>query len=310
MADLIGSNQLVTDLASLDRLRKGAQQNDDQALLETARQFESLFVRELIKSMREANAVFEEDSIFNSNATHFYRDMQDQQMAMELSGKGGLGLAEVIAAQLKPGGNLMPASVLRGGNAVSSVPLSRDAKPAAAEAQSQSGAKEPTPSKARADIRFEGPEDFVEKLMPYARQAARALGLSPAVMLAQAALETGWGQKMLQGEDGKPSHNLFNIKAGGSWQGDRVKVSTLEYRGDQARMEKALFRVYRHPVESFKDFVSLLKNSDRYQEALGAAKEPARFLQKLQEAGYATDPNYASKIMKVLAHPALTRGAD
>ncbi|WP_417359957.1 flagellar assembly peptidoglycan hydrolase FlgJ [Gallaecimonas pentaromativorans] len=320
---------LFTDLAGLDDLRQGAQKHDKKALLETAKQFESIFVRQLLKSMREANAVFEKDSPFNSSSMKFYQDMQDQQLALDMSSKGGLGLAEIIAEQLQPDGkHLMPASALgvnrhfAGSADESAKSLALPAKPGinpaasavaetagsdapAAKADSEQPQAAPTPAPA---LDFDSPQSFVGSLLPYARQAASALGVSPQVLVAQAALETGWGQKILKGKDGQSSLNLFNIKAGGQWDGDKVTASTLEYDGGKPKRETAQFRAYQNPAQSFSDYVKLLKESPRYQDALKWVKEPARFLQELQGAGYATDPQYAKKILQVLDHPALTKG--
>ncbi|WKE66714.1 flagellar assembly peptidoglycan hydrolase FlgJ [Gallaecimonas kandeliae] len=309
---------LFTDIAGLDKLRQGAQKNDDKALMETAKQFESIFVRQLLKSMREANAVFEKDSPFNSSTMSFYRDMQDQQLALQLSSEGGLGLAKLIAKQLKPDGKtLMPASAIGVSRHVETPAAPADASKAgdAAAAKTQSpeaSSADTTAADAKgapARLNFDSPTAFVSSLLPYARQAASALGVSPAVLVAQAALETGWGQKILKGSDGKSSLNLFNIKASDDWQGAKVQASTLEYDGGQPKRETAQFKAYPDLAASFSDYAKLLKASPRYQDALKWAKEPARFLQELQGAGYATDPQYARKILQVLQHPALSEGS-
>ncbi|WP_406666967.1 flagellar assembly peptidoglycan hydrolase FlgJ [Gallaecimonas sp. GXIMD1310] len=308
---------LYTDLAGLDALRRGAQKNDKNALLNTARQFESLFVRQLLKTMRQANEVFAKDSPFNSDTMKFYRDMQDQQLAVQLSQDGGLGLAKIIAQQLAPDGKtLMPASALTPKDTIHStvslapksgqeMSLPVKAKPAVNRSRSVTSV-EHSNVKPVADS---SPEAFVGSILPYARQAAAALGCSPAVLVAQAALETGWGRKVLSKADGDSSLNLFNIKAGNRWQGDSVKAVTLEYNGNQPKKETARFKAYDSLADSFADYVKLLQHSPRYQQALKWAKEPARFLQELQGAGYATDPHYAQKILQVLGHPALSKGA-
>ncbi|WP_115719240.1 flagellar assembly peptidoglycan hydrolase FlgJ [Gallaecimonas mangrovi] len=329
MSDLSGG-QVFYDLAGLDKLRQGAQKHDKKALMETAKQFESLFVRQLLKSMREANAVFAKDSPFDSSTMKYYQDMQDQQLALDMSSSGGLGLAKIIAQQLQPDGKtVMPASAIgvdrHFKGAVTPVqqlpelqqhplkpPRREDlpvehiaAKPQAPEADAQA---EQAPQPAKPKLNFDSPQSFVGSLLPYARQAASALGVSPMVLVAQAALETGWGQKILKGKDGQSSLNLFNIKAGSQWQGDKVTANTLEYDGGTPKREVAQFRAYDSPAQSFSDYVKFLKESPRYQDALKWTKEPARFLQELQGAGYATDPQYAKKILQVLKHPALTEG--
>jgi len=136
--------------------------------------------------------------------------------------------------------------------------------------------------------------------MPYAKKAAAIIGVSPQTLIAQAALETGWGQKIVADDKKSTSFNLFNIKADKRWNGEQVDVNTIEYREGVALKEKASFRAYDSFEESFSDFSQFIKNSPRYEKALDNVGNSASFLQELQQAGYATDPNYASKIMSVL----------
>ncbi len=146
-----------------------------------------------------------------------------------------------------------------------------------------------------------GPEaEFVRRILPAARQAARQLGLEPLALVAQAALETGWGQRMFKAADGRESQNLFGIKAQGEWQGDVAVVDTLEYRQGVARQEKAKFRVYQDVQESLQDYVEFIRSQPRYQDALAVSHDTANYFQQLQAAGYATDPNYAQKILQVM----------
>ncbi len=144
------------------------------------------------------------------------------------------------------------------------------------------------------------PEAFVDALMPHARRAGARLGVAPEVLVAQAALETGWGQHMMPGRNGQPSFNLFGVKTGSEWQGARVSVPTLEYRDGVARRERAEFRVYDGLAESFDDYAALLERLPRYRPALERAAEPRGFLDGLQQGGYATDPRYADKIMGIV----------
>jgi len=146
-----------------------------------------------------------------------------------------------------------------------------------------------------------GPEAaFVRRILPAAQQAARQLGLEPLALVAQAALETGWGQRMFKAADGRESQNLFGIKAHSEWQGDVAVVDTLEYRQGVARQEKAKFRVYQDVQESLQDYVDFIRQQPRYQEALSVSHDTANYFQQLQAAGYATDPNYAQKILQVM----------
>jgi len=318
-------NSNVLDTHNLDSLRKRALGNDETALKEVAKQFESLFTNMLMKSMREANAAFETDSPMNNNYTQFYRDMQDKQMAADMSQTGSLGLADVIVKQLSNnGGNYMPASSLDGdsnplknlqaaktGTAVDK--LVEDKSAAAVPAiddegnpigdSKQAGATLPTADKSR-QMQFNSPEEFVASLAPFADSVAKRLNVSPDVLLAQAALETGWGKKVSTDNKGDSSHNLFNIKADKRWQGETTSVDTLEFTDGVAKREKHQFRSYENFQSSFNDFANFLQSGDRYSEALRNSADSAQFLNGLQDAGYATDPNYAAKIQNVMKHDA------
>ena len=148
--------------------------------------------------------------------------------------------------------------------------------------------------------RPESPTDFVRQLWPHAREAARELGVAPEVLIAQAALETGWGRRMIQRADGGNSFNLFGIKADSSWQGDRAQVATIEYVGGVAERQRASFRAYSGLGESFSDYVQFLRSNPRYRQALEQVQDSESFVRGLQDAGYATDPNYADKILRIL----------
>lgn len=151
------------------------------------------------------------------------------------------------------------------------------------------------------DYHFDGtPERFVEQLYPHAEKAAEVLGVNPEVLLAQAALETGWGKKLIRKNDGELSFNLFNIKATKHWNGDHVTVPTLEYRNGVAVKEHAAFRAYQNPHESFLDYVELINQNPRYQNAVQNADDPKRYVRELERAGYATDPKYAEKIINIM----------
>jgi len=149
---------------------------------------------------------------------------------------------------------------------------------------------------AKANPMFDSPETFVQQVLPLAEKAAKALGVDPRVLVAQAALETGWGKSIIRDGDGQSSNNLFNIKADGRWNGDSVSVGTIEYRNGLPQPEKASFRAYASLEESLQDYVSFLQDNPRYEKALEQAGNPVAYLQALQRAGYATDPNYADKI--------------
>ena len=319
------SPQFYTELNQLNDLRRKASTDEKAALQEVAQQFEQIFLGMMLKSMRDANASFGEDNPFNSDNTRFFQDMYDQQLTLELAGSGGMGLADVMVRQLSQHSDVRTtkgredderplteaemlinrAMNLTAGMAASAVlgqaqtaPPQNLAKedPDADEAYRVDAVK---PQRQSVDLenlpkRFESPQEFVDSLLPLAEEMADELGVDPRVLLAQAALETGWGRHIING-----SNNLFNIKADSRWAGDRVSVSTLEYRDGVAGKEMAAFRAYGSYAESFRDYVDFLRSNPRYQQALQSTADPASFVRELQAAGYATDPNYANKIERI-----------
>jgi len=263
-----------TDLQSLTALKRDARAQDPAALRETARQFESVFTRMLLQSMRQASSG---DSLFDSQQSGFYRDMFDDQLAVEMSRGRGLGLADMMVQQLLRSGASPPAAT----------------PPTAAT----TGIAGPAPAGDAAAQR----ESFVREMLPHAEAASRQLGVAPQTLIAHAALETGWGRSMPRGPEGQPSFNLFGVKAGASWQGAAVGSSTVEFEGGVSSTRVEQFRAYGSPAASFGDYVSLLKGSSRYAAALGTGEDAAAFAGALQRGGYATDPDYARKLTAVVA---------
>ena len=155
------------------------------------------------------------------------------------------------------------------------------------------------PPLAPAKRAFSSADDFVATMLPMAQQAAQRIGIDPRYLVAQAALETGWGKSVMRQQDGSSSHNLFGIKAGSSWQGAQARAITSEFRNGQMVKETAAFRSYDSYQDSFHDLVTLLQSNNRYQEVLKVADKPEQFVRELQKAGYATDPDYASKISQI-----------
>ncbi len=147
---------------------------------------------------------------------------------------------------------------------------------------------------------FKTPDEFIETMRPHAERAAKEIGVNPDLLIAQAALETGWGKRVIKNSDGSNSHNLFGIKASRSWNGDSVNVGSLEYRNGVAKKEVSAFRSYDSFTESFKDYVDFIKNQSRYEGAVEKAGNSRAYIKGLQTAGYATDPNYANKVMNIL----------
>lgn len=289
------------DVQSLNTLRQGAQQNDREALEETAKHFEAIFVQMMLKSMRAAEDVLaDENSPFNSQEVKFYRDMHDQQLATNMSSSGSIGLAELIVQQLDPqGSNVMPANLIRSDGNLSTINDFSRAKVSLAQNSVLEPQRATTAQIPQKRPGFDSPEEFVRNLLPIAEQAAEKIGLDPKAMVAQAAVETGWGQYLIHSGDGQNSHNLFGVKASRGWQGDKNYVDTLEFEGGTAQKTKAAFRAYGSFEESMNDYIQFLQSSPRYQQALQKADDPATYFSELQKSGYATDPAYAEKVMSV-----------
>jgi len=327
------------ELNGLNAIRQQSKATDGEskkaALQEAAQQFEAIFMQMLLKSMRKAQDVLESDSPFNSESTKFYRDMNDQQMAMELSSNGSLGLTDLIVRELGGDDNFTPRTVLRSdGNLtnisqinevtntnstpvnsfVSSLFENKAASNLSQETSNNSASQIPfalsttesdqvnekdqsvnfsTPS-------FNEPKDFVTALIEPAKKVEEKIGVPFQVVIAQAALETGWGQKIIKDQQGGSSNNLFNIKADSRWDGEHIKKDTLEYERGTMVKKSEPFRAYESLNESFNDYANFLTNNDRYQDALQNSGNVEHFLQGLQQAGYATDPQYANKIMATL----------
>jgi flagellar protein FlgJ len=289
-----GAPALYTDFTGLQKLKLQAREGQASARAEVARQFESLFVAQMLKSMRAASGG---KGLMDSDRSLFYRDMHDQQLATQLAKSGGIGMAEVIERQL--GGK--PESQDQSGKQVAdyrAAPVWRNVPPLVAEAMAAARGDRVVPS-GSTDL-GDTPQEFLRTLWPYAEQAARELGVAPEALLAQAALETGWGRHIMPGPDGQPSYNLFGIKADRSWDGQLVHTSTLEYQDGVAVKTRAAFRAYGSFTESFRDYVAFLKENPRYQRVLAAAGDPESFVEELQRAGYATDPGYAAKLKNIM----------
>ncbi len=352
------------DLNGLNDIRQQSRAGDGEAkkeaLKEAAQQFEGIFMKMLLSSMRKAQEVLESDSPFNSQSTKFYRDMHDQQMAVELSSNGSLGLTDLIVRQLGgDDGSFKPSSVLRndGNLAVTNNVNAADDKASRTRKDNQhntliekmladknqikpdidipfSGSYQPqhisnnqlnstvsqlairelekrtnktsgqsesvNNSASLSSHNFTEPKDFVTALIEPAQKVQKTLGVPFEVVIAQAALETGWGQKIIKNQDGDSSNNLFNIKADSRWSGDKITKDTLEFEQGAMIKKSEPFRTYQSLTDSVDDYINFLSTSERYQDALQNSGNVEHFLQGLQKAGYATDPQYADKILGTL----------
>ncbi|MCH8537924.1 MAG: flagellar assembly peptidoglycan hydrolase FlgJ [Alkalimonas sp.] len=303
------------DINSLQQIRQSATQDEEAGLRQAAEQFEAIFMNMLLSSMRKANEAFkDEDGFMHSETTKFYEDMYDNQLASDLSQSGSLGLADLIVQQLSPQHIAQQSQRPDPAHLTMPTPIHSSSAAQAAAAQIQIAAQpssvedaagSDSAAIAKPSWMVDSPQAFVERLLPAAREAASALGLDPIALVAQAALETGWGQRMIQTAAGENSFNLFGIKASRGWQGDTAVVDTLEYRQGVAQKEQAKFRAYGSPEQSLKDYVDFIRNSPRYQDALKVASDSVAYFRQLQAAGYATDPNYAEKIKSVMNNPVM-----
>ncbi|RMT87814.1 hypothetical protein ALP39_02811 [Pseudomonas marginalis pv. marginalis] len=385
-----------SDLNRLNQLKVGDDKNSEGNMRKVAQEFESLFLSEMLKSMRSATEALGKDNPMNTPAAKQYQEMYDQQLAVSMSREGGgIGLADVLMRQMQKNKPVdaqaatlqgpaaaepvkkadVPTEIAAGTQAVG--PLGRSngqrplwayrvAEPQAGAAATHSNDMElmnqrriALPSKladrllagivpstqvateakaaplrnsasddnvvnstarsfavpsdrmqiysravaqpplAPAKKAFSSQDEFVATMLPMAKAAAARIGVDPKYLVAQAALETGWGKSVMRAEDGSSSHNLFGIKAGQSWQGGQARAITSEFRDGAMVKETAQFRSYDSYQDSFHDLVTLLQSNDRYKEVVKSADNPEQFVRELQKAGYATDPAYASKISQI-----------
>jgi flagellar protein FlgJ len=288
---------LYHDFSGLAVLKRQAREDQAGATEQVARQFESLFVQMMVKQMRQASFG---DGLFESNQSRFARDMYDQQLALHLTQQHGLGISQMLRDRLgvEVGEDKQPNTLLESywqHPGVLARPPATPAIHAPTRDEGQKGAVEE-----RSSIKFDSPESFIETLWSAADEAAQELGLPTEALLAQAALETGWGGHIMHAAEGGSSHNLFGIKADQRWSGSRVRQETLEFEQDVAVRRREYFRTYDSFEESFRDYVAFLKENPRYLDALQNTRDATEYFKALQEAGYATDPDYANKILRVM----------
>ena len=275
------SNALAVDIRSLNALKYDAgSANNAQTTREVAKQFESLFMRELIKSMRDATM---KSGLMEGEQANLGQDMLDQQLSVSMSGQQG-GLSEAIARQLsrQMGGADTNFSVPSTLSLPQALPRAA-ASPASAEATTQAP---------------KGRDGFVQHLSGTAERVSQESGIPASFMLGQAGHETGWGKSEIKHKDGSNSFNLFGIKAGKGWTGKVAEITTTEYINGKAQKVTAKFRAYDSYEDSFRDYAKLIKDSPRYEKAESVAQSGSAmaYASALQKAGYATDPEYAKKL--------------
>ena len=319
------SSKFALDTNSLGELKQGAKTGSPEALRGAATQFESMFINMMMKSMRAATP---QDGPMDSQETRTFTSMLDQQMSQKLATRG-IGLADVLVRQLNSqaqgqqalqqmgqmdqqalaiGGEgaadsraASSASTLGGMEALrlkrSADTLSTDGLPATGSASAAGGTAAASSNNANKPAHVRA---FQDKLGDAAQEAEAATGVPAKFMLGQAALESGWGKRMIKNADGSSSNNLFGIKAGASWKGKVAESVTTEYVNGRAQRRVEKFRAYDTPADAFKDYANMLARNPRYEKVINSGGDAAAFAHGLQRAGYATDPNYANKLVRVI----------
>ncbi len=324
MADAAATAAVYTDFSGLAKLRAQARASSPQATEQTARQFESLFTQMLLKSMRATS--FGDDGLGRQG--ELYKDLFDQQLALAVSAGKGLGIADLMLTQLRRGeaakaaadqavaavpatvplkgadhlGMTLPAATPKAANPLDA-PSAAPADDASAPANAGAGAAPAASWPPR------GPLDFLSAIWPHAVRAAKQLGVSARTLVAQAALETGWGRHVARDAEGRSSFNLFGIKAHGaatdSWSGAAVDAKTQEIVDGVPQNGRARFRGYASLAQAFDDYVNFVRGNPRYAAALRHHGDGRVYAAGLQKAGYATDPHYAEKIQRIAESPRL-----
>lgn len=324
------------DFQGLARLKATAQNDPREALKTVAHQFETQFIGMLMKSMRDATP---QNGLLDSQQSKTFQSMMDQEVAQKIAAHGGIGLAGMIERQLSQDTPGTAQNKALNETRPHAYPL-HPAKPAAQQPLDSTprafklpprdpslkafalnkSMQNPAPNKGAESTPsvsmladqataisaqptkkyWNSPEAFVNAILPHAEAAAKKLGIPAKVLVAQSALETGWGKHLPINASGQPSYNFFGIKADSSWRGAKQTVNTLEFEGGAMVQRKAAFRAYDSVSASFNDFVQFLQENPRYSQALADKSDPERFARALQKAGYATDPQYADKLIAIM----------
>ncbi|MCP1572088.1 flagellar rod assembly protein FlgJ [Herbaspirillum rubrisubalbicans] len=308
------TESLAVDANGLNGLREAAKQNSPEAIKGAAKQFEALFLNMVMKSMRDATP---QNGPFDNEQTKMFTSMLDQQLSQSLAQRG-VGLADVLTRQLSaslpkklPDAQDLDGTTQPGEEGVPmGIPLVKDMSEAdrakfiqsfanqqAADSTDQDGRnnKQRRNSNKPAHV-----EAFQNRLQADAEIASKITGIPAKFMLAQAALETGWGKKEIITRDGRSAHNLFGIKATGNWTGKVVEATTIEYINGKPQKRVEKFRAYDSYADAFKDYANLLRSNPRYEKVLASAQDAHGFAYGLQRAGYATDPHYAEKLSRII----------
>ncbi|MGQ8774009.1 flagellar assembly peptidoglycan hydrolase FlgJ [Serratia sp. NA_112.1] len=288
--DLMAMSGAAYDAQALNGLKRDAASDPQGNLKQVAQQVEGMFVQMMLKSMR---AALPKDGVLSSDQSRLYTSMYDQQIAQQMSQKG-LGMADMMVRQMS-NANAVPSEAA----GISPMALDNEVLQTLPNQALEQMIRRAVPKAPAASALSLNNGNFVARLSVPARVASQQSGIPHQLIVAQAALESGWGQREIPTANGSPSYNLFGIKAGSSWSGPVTEVTTTEFEQGAAKKIKAKFRVYGSYVEAIADYVKLLTNNPRYAEVANA-RSPEQAAHALQKAGYATDPQYANKLVSVI----------
>ncbi|MGX8883589.1 flagellar assembly peptidoglycan hydrolase FlgJ [Methylovorus sp. SPW-M1] len=289
------TGKLAFDANSLNQLKLAGKNDSPEAIKAVAKQFEAVFVNMMLKSMRDATP---QEGMFDNEQSRTFTAMLDQQLSQNIASKG-IGLADVLARQLSKTGVTPGANPDQDDGVSAALPYSSPFVPRTALQMYADPSQDA--SKGAGSTKSDGNADsFQATMAPYAEEASRTTGIPANFMLGQAALESGWGKREIKGVNGENSYNLFGIKATAGWTGKTVDTVTTEYVNGVKQKRVETFRAYDSYADSFKDFANMISKNPRYGNAMSNLNDVNAYAQGLQNGGYATDPDYASKLISVI----------
>ncbi|WPG20040.1 flagellar assembly peptidoglycan hydrolase FlgJ [Kosakonia cowanii] len=285
------------DAHSLDKLKLAARNDSPQALKAVAKQMEGLFVQMMLKSMRRASF---KDGLFNTQQSEMFTSLYDQQISQNIADKGKMGFADLMVKQLSGKSD----AVAETATATREVPLNISPArfigvPLRLQTEVSQQAQANNERAAQPEVPAIPGGGFISRMMAPAMAVARLSGIPHQLIIAQAALESGWGKREILTEEGKPSHNLFGVKATAEWHGETTEITTTEYENGVAQKIKDKFKVYSSYAEALEDYTSLISRNPRYKNVV-KSETPEIAAKALQTAGYATDPAYAKKLINII----------
>ncbi|KVH36491.1 flagellar assembly peptidoglycan hydrolase FlgJ [Burkholderia cepacia] len=312
------TQRFALDVQGFDALRAQAKQSPQAGAKAVAGQFDAMFTQMMLKSMRDASP---DGGLFDSHTSRLYTSMLDQQLAQQMSTRG-IGVADALMKQLlrnagqgagsDTAADVGAAGLGAGGLGTSGNEGGLAAMNAMAKAYANAanngglagtrgysaGSALTPPLKGASGV--QDADAFVDRLAGPAQAASASTGIPARFIVGQAALESGWGKREIRASDGSTSYNVFGIKATKGWTGRTVSALTTEYVNGTPRRVVAKFRAYDSYEHAMTDYANLLKNNPRYSGVLSASRSVEGFAHGMQKAGYATDPNYAKKLISIM----------